>query len=88
MKSKLNTDGIDEEFLLSTFRDRDIHSPRKEEKKVQETPVAPAQELTVQFFAELYLLFLIYRLTQMQLQEHTNMIGSFSCSSCWLLSAY
>ena len=40
MKSKLNTDGIDEEFLLSTFRDRDIHSPRKEEKKVQETPVA------------------------------------------------
>lgn len=40
MKSKLNTDGIDEEFLLSTFRDRDIHSLRKEEKKVQETPVA------------------------------------------------
>ena len=39
---------------------------------VQETPVAPAQELTVQFFAELYLLFLIYRLTQMQLQEHTE----------------
>lgn len=40
MKNKLNTDGIDEEFLLSTFRDRDIHSPRKEEKKVQEPPVA------------------------------------------------
>lgn len=40
MKNKLNTDGIDEEFLLSTFRDRNIHSPRKEEKKVQEPPVA------------------------------------------------
>ncbi len=38
MKNKLNTDGIDEEFLLSTFRDRDIHAPRKEEKKVQQPP--------------------------------------------------
>lgn len=36
MKNKLNTDGIDEEFLLSTFRDRDIHSPRKDEKIVQQ----------------------------------------------------
>lgn len=33
------TEGIDEEFLLSTFRDRDIHSPRKEERKEQKTPV-------------------------------------------------
>lgn len=39
MKNKLNTDRINEEFLLSTFRDRDIHSPRKEEKKEQELPV-------------------------------------------------
>lgn len=39
MKNKLKTEGIDEEFLLSTFRDRDIHSPRKEEKQMQETPV-------------------------------------------------
>lgn len=35
MKNKLNTEGIDEEFLLSTFRDRDIHSPRKEQQKAQ-----------------------------------------------------
>ncbi len=42
MKSKINTDGIDEEFLLSTFRDRDIHAPRKEDKKVQQPPVAGA----------------------------------------------
>lgn len=38
MKNKLNTGNIDEEFLLSTFRDRDIHSPRKEEKKDREPP--------------------------------------------------
>lgn len=40
MKNKLNTNSIDEEFLLSTFRDRDIHSPRKEEREEQEPLVA------------------------------------------------
>lgn len=39
MKEKLNTNGIDEDFLLSTFRDRDIHSPRKKEEKAEQAPV-------------------------------------------------